>query len=747
MAPVLDIKDLSTHIKLTSSVVQAVGNVDMQIEAGETLGIVGESGCGKSMTGLSIMGLLPPGGSIVGGSIKLNDRELVGLKQDELRRVRGNEIGMIFQDPLTSLDPTKTIGSQVAEPVRLHRGASKAEALDRAVEVLSLVGLPRPKERLSDYPHQLSGGLRQRVMIAMALANEPKLLIADEPTTALDVTIQAQILALLRDLKDRLGMAMLLITHDMGVIAGHADRVNVMYAGRVVENADVRELFAAMHHPYTQALLASIPQLDQDANKALHAIPGLPPDLAHLPQGCRFASRCTRASDKCRAEEPPLSGPTPDHLFACWHPVDGPLALAEIGAEGPDAVSTGLLSPAAGSADGDTAGLVADAPLADPAETDAEREARSAVVAAGLAVTADGRLEVTARTVEVVPADGDGVAALLEIRNLVKEFPITAGLLQRKVASIKAVSDVSFSVPAGTTFGLVGESGCGKTTVGKMIVALEKPSSGAVTLDGLNVSTLHGAELRHRRRDLQLMFQDPHSSLDPRMRVGSIIGEPLAIQHLGSRHAQRDRVFELLGEVGLPRNAVERYPHEFSGGQRQRIGLARALTLNPRLIVADEPVSALDVSIRAQVLNLMKRLQATHGLTYVVISHDLAVVKYMAERIGVMYLGKLVEVGSGQDIYERAAHPYTAGLIATIPIPKPSVERAKEGPGIRGELPSPVNPPSGCRFRTRCPFAQELCAAEEPVLRSFGPGHMAACHFPLQTPDGTDVSTPAMTTA
>jgi len=751
MAPVLDIKDLSTHIKLTSSVVQAVGNVDMQIEAGETLGIVGESGCGKSMTGLSIMGLLPPGGSIVGGSIKLNDRELVGLKQDELRRVRGNEIGMIFQDPLTSLDPTKTIGSQVAEPVRLHRGASKGEALDRAVEVLALVGLPRPKERLSDYPHQLSGGLRQRVMIAMALANEPKLLIADEPTTALDVTIQAQILALLRDLKDRLGMAMLLITHDMGVIAGHADRVNVMYAGRVVENADVRELFAAMHHPYTQALLASIPQLDQDANKALHAIPGLPPDLAHLPQGCRFASRCTRASDKCRAEEPPLSGPMPDHLFACWHPVDGPLTLAEIGEQGPDAVSTGLVSPeagsAAGSADGDTAGLVADAPLADSAETDAAREARSAVVAAGLEVTADGRLEVTEHTLEAAPANGDGAAALLEIHNLVKEFPITAGLLQRKVASIKAVSDVSFSVPAGTTIGMVGESGCGKTTIGKMIVALEKPSSGAVTLDGLNVSTLHGAELRQKRRDLQLMFQDPHSSLDPRMRVGSIIGEPLAIQHLGSRHAQRDRVFELLGEVGLPRNAVERYPHEFSGGQRQRIGLARALTLNPRLIVADEPVSALDVSIRAQVLNLMKRLQATHGLTYVVISHDLAVVKYMAERIGVMYLGKLVEIGSGQDIYERAAHPYTAGLIATIPIPKPSVERAKEGPGIRGELPSPVNPPSGCRFRTRCPFAQELCAAEEPVLRSFGPGHMAACHFPLQTPDGTDVSTPAMTTA
>jgi peptide/nickel transport system ATP-binding protein len=773
VAPVLEIENLSTHIKLTSSVVQAVGNIDMRVEAGETLGIVGESGCGKSMTGLSIMGLLPPGGSIVGGSIKLAGRELVGLKPEEMRQVRGNEIAMIFQDPLTSLDPTKTIGYQVAEPVRLHRGVSKAEAMDRAVEVLSLVGLPRPKERLSDFPHQLSGGLRQRVMIAMALANEPKLLIADEPTTALDVTIQAQILGLLRDLKERLGMALLLITHDMGVIAGHADRVNVMYAGRVVETADAVELFNSMHHPYTQALLASIPQMDQDPNRALHAIPGLPPDLSHPPQGCRFAARCPRATEKCRAEEPPLSGPTPDHLFSCWHPVDGPLALALIGEGGPDAVSTGLATSDARSvAEAEVATRVGpvpdvpdaplpdaplpDAPLSDgPAEAgstpDAEdaqpaAEAGPVVVAAGLEVTSDGRIEVTERTVEVVAANG-AAAPLLELQHVVKEYPITAGVLQRKVGSVKAVSGVSFSVPAGTTFGLVGESGCGKTTIGKLIVALEKPNAGTVSLAGLNVSGLHGADLRRKRRDLQLMFQDPHSSLDPRMRVGEIIGEPLAIQHLGSRRAQRDRVFELLGEVGLPRNAVERYPHEFSGGQRQRIGLARALTLNPRLIVADEPVSALDVSIRAQVLNLMKRLQATHGLTYVVISHDLAVIKYMAERIGVMYLGKLVEIGSGQDIYERAAHPYTVGLIATIPVPKPDVERAKEGAGIRGELPSPVNPPSGCRFRTRCPFAQEICAEQEPALRSFGPGHMAACHFPLQAPDDSDVSTPAMTTA
>jgi oligopeptide/dipeptide ABC transporter ATP-binding protein len=759
MAPVLDIQNLSTHIKLTSSVVQAVGNIDLQVDAGETLGVVGESGCGKSMTGLSIMGLLPPGGAIVNGSIKLDGRELVGLKEDELRRIRGNEIAMIFQDPLTSLDPTKTIGYQVGEPVRLHRGASRAEALDRAVEVLSLVGLPRPKERLKDYPHQLSGGLRQRVMIAMALACEPKLLIADEPTTALDVTIQAQILALLKDLKERLGMAMLLITHDMGVIAGHADRVNVMYAGRVVETAPAATLFDEMHHPYTQALLASIPQLNQDAKKALHAIPGLPPDLAHPPEGCRFAARCTRATDKCRSDEPSLAGKTFDHKFSCWHPVDGPLELAVIGEGGPDAVSTGLVGSDAESLDeaaaSDKIGFVPDAQL--PADTEAGEAAgltstsagpgarEHVVVAAGLTETADGRLEVVELPVEAV-ANGNGVAPLLELRNLVKEFPVTAGaVLQRRVAAVHAVSDVSFSVPAGTTFGLVGESGCGKTTIGKLIVALERPNSGSIIINGEDVSTLHRADLRRKRRDLQLMFQDPQSSLDPRMRVGTIIAEPLAVQHLGSKRAQRDRVFELLGEVGLPQNAVERYPHEFSGGQRQRIGLARALTVNPKLIVADEPVSALDVSIRAQVLNLMKRLQATYGLTYVVISHDLAVVKYMADQIGVMYLGKLVEKGSGQDIYERAAHPYTAGLIATIPVPDPTLERAKTGAAIRGELPSPVNPPSGCRFRTRCQFAQERCAAEEPKLRSFGPGHVAACHFPLQSAYGADADAPAMT--
>ncbi|HEX7995605.1 MAG TPA: ABC transporter ATP-binding protein, partial [Streptosporangiaceae bacterium] len=684
--------DLSTHIQLSKSVVQAVGNVSLRIEPGETLGLVGESGCGKSMTGLSIMGLLPPGGHIVNGSVRLEDRELVGLPDADLRKIRGNEIAMIFQDPLTSLDPTKTVGYQVAEPVRLHRNVTKAEALERAAEVLSLVGLPKPKERLTDYPHQLSGGLRQRVMIAMALSCEPKLLIADEPTTALDVTIQAQILKLLDDLKTRLGMAMLLITHDMGVIAGHADRVNVMYAGRIVETSETDNLFTTMHHPYTQALLASIPRLNQEASQRLLNIPGLPPDLTNPPEGCRFAARCSKATDKCRAEEPPLTGEQGDHLFACWHPVDGPIT--------------------AGNGSKTAVTVTKDRPVGE---------------------AATGPDQVLAGNV------------LLDVKNVVKEYPITAGaILQRKAGAVHAVSDVSFTVNAGETFGLVGESGCGKTTIGKLIVALEHPNSGNVMLAGRDVSALRGNELRKYRKNLQLMFQDPYSSLDPRMRVGAIIREPLTIQKIGSRQEQDKRVYDLLDEVGLPRNAVERYPHEFSGGQRQRIGLARALTLNPQVIVADEPVSALDVSIRAQVLNLMKRLQADHDLTYIVISHDLAVVKYMASRIGVMYLGKLVELGSGDDIYQRAAHPYTAGLIATIPVPEPQIARTRRGAGISGELPSPINPPSGCRFRTRCPLAQEICSVEEPELRSFGPGHVGACHFPLQGP--ADLPEPASLT-
>ncbi len=692
----LEVKDLSTHIHLTRSVVQAVGNVDVSIAPGETVGLVGESGCGKSMFGLSVLGLLPPGGRIVGGSIKVEDRELVGLPERELRRIRGNDVAMIFQDSQSSLNPTKSIGDQIVEPIRLHRGGSKKEALDRAYEALELVGLPHPRERLSDFPHQLSGGLRQRVMIAIALACEPRVLLADEPTTALDVTIQAQILSVLDGLKERLGMATLLVTHDMGVVAGRTERINVMYAGRIVETAPTDELFRAMRHPYTQALLGSIPKLDSDPTKALASIPGLPPDLSNPPFGCRFAPRCPNATQQCREQEPPLSGSDPRHLFACWHPVDGPITKR------PEIPG-----------------------IADPART---------VVAVNGSRTD--------------PAHNGNAEHLLAVEDVVCEYPVTSGaLLQRKVASVKAVSGVTLHLRRGETFGLVGESGCGKTTLGKLIVGVEKPSSGRIALDGHEVFKLRGRELRRGRRDLQMMFQDPYASLDPRMRVNAILREPLVIQGIGTAKEQRTRISKMLDEVGLPLNALERYPHEFSGGQRQRIGLARTLMLEPRVIVADEPVSALDVSIRSQVLNLMKRLQAEYHMTSIVISHDLAVVKYLADRIGVMYLGKLVEIGSGDDIYRRPAHPYTEALIKTIPVPDPAAEKAKTEVGIRGELPSPINPPSGCRFRTRCPRAQTICAEQEPQLRLFGGGHRAACHFPLQTPAQADEPAAAVAAA
>ncbi|MCL6092100.1 MAG: ABC transporter ATP-binding protein [Actinobacteria bacterium] len=689
---VLEVEGLQTQIQLRTRVVKAVDGVSFSIGAGETVGVVGESGSGKSMTAMSILRLLPHGGHVVGGSVRLGGRELTKMAEAELRAVRGNEIGTIFQDPMTSLNPTMTIGRQIAEAVVEHKGVSKRAALDRAAEVLALVGMPNPKERLGDYPHQLSGGLRQRVMIAMALSCEPKLLIADEPTTALDVTIQAQILSLLDDLRARLGMAVLLITHDMGVIAGHSDRTIVMYAGQVVESATTEELFSDVRHPYTEALLASIPQIDQDKAQRLYAIPGLPPDLSRPFVACRFAPRCRYATDRCRQEAPALEGDT--HLFACFHPVH------ESEEELEEQLQSGQSPLAAlGRVDGPDL-LVGESPV-------------------------DGAAQ----------GHGAGAPMILHLEGVRKEYPVTAGMLQRKVGSVQAVRGIDLDVAQAETLGIVGESGCGKSTLGRLIVDLEPPSAGRVVFAGRDLTKMHGAELRRAHRDLQLMFQDPYSSLDPRMRVGSIVREPLIVQGIGTPREQHERVGELLREVGLPAHAVDLYPHEFSGGQRQRIGLARALALQPRLIVADEPVSALDVSIRSQILNLMKRLQVAHQLTYVFISHDLSVVRYLADRIAVMYLGKLVEIGTGDDIYSRPAHPYTAGLIGSIPIPNPKVQRGRERNPVRGELPSSLNPPSGCPFRTRCPYAQAQCAQVEPALTPFGGQHFAACHFPLQDPE------------
>ena len=687
MAPLLQIEDLHTEIRLRSATVYALDGVSLTVEPGECLGIVGESGSGKTMTALSIMQLLPPGGHITGGQIQLDGKVISTLDDDAMRHVRGNEIGMIFQDPMTSLNPTMTIGDQIAETVRLHRGADKQTALARAVEVLGLVGMPRPAERIKSYPHELSGGMRQRVMIAIALACEPKLLIADEPTTALDVTIQKQILELIDDLRRRLGMAVILVTHDLGVIAGRADRAVVMYAGRVMEDTSTLRLFGNPRHPYTEALFEALPEKITDVSGRLYNIPGQPPDLTRPPAGCKFAARCRYAQDRCREDEPALGGNGLDHRYRCFFPV--------------------------GRASDDT----------------------EAAVLAAVERAPD-------RTAKPLAADAK---PLLAIEHLVKDFPVTSGLVQRKIGTVSAVADISFSIPPGQTFGMVGESGCGKTTVGRLIVGLERANSGAIVLDGQDLAGLGTRERRRRGSKAQLMFQDSYASMDPRMRVGPILREPLAIQNIGTRREQQVKIDAMLDEVGLPRASVERYPHEFSGGQRQRLGLARALVLSPKLLVADEPVSALDVSIQAQILNLMQDLQRDLGLTYLFISHDLSVVRYMSDTIGVMYLGKLVEVGPADDVYYQPVHPYTKGLIDAIPIADPREERATRQKGVAGELPSNIHPPSGCRFRTRCPLAEDLCAEQEPPLRPFtASGHLAACHFPLRQPEPAVASEPAV---
>jgi peptide/nickel transport system ATP-binding protein len=681
----LTVRNLRTEFALRSTSVAAVDDVSFDLEEGECLGIVGESGCGKTTTGLSIMRLLPRNGKVAGGQILLEDKDLAQLSEKQMQSVRGNDLALIPQDPLTSLNPVVKIGRQIGEGYRIHNGASFREASKRAIEVLDMVGMPRPAERLNQYPHELSGGLRQRVMIAMALVCSPKVLIADEPTTALDVTIQAQILDILDDLRHNLHMAMILITHDMGVIAGRTDRVAVMYAGKMIEEATTKSLFQDMRHPYSQALLASVPVMATSGTASgtagrLVSIPGTPPTLTDRLIGCRFAPRCRYATDECRVEEPPMaSQDDPTHLFACYHPVSGPLQLRVAESEPDHAASAPVLSE-----------------------------------------------------------------EFLVVKNLVKDFPIRrASPLSLHRGTVSAVADVSFSVHRGETLGLVGESGCGKTTIGRLVVGLETPTSGTVEFPEAENSHGKRGAVMARARQRQMMFQDPYSSLDPRKRVRAIVSEPLDIQKIGSRSDRQDRVTELLRDVGLPPDAGARFPHEFSGGQRQRIGLARALALEPQLIVADEPVSALDVSIQAQMLNLMQDLQEKHNLSYILISHDLAVVQHASNRIGVMYLGKLVETGPADVIFTHPAHHYTQGLLDAVPVPNVSEAMNRRGRQVQGEIPSAANPPSGCRFRTRCPAAQDHCAEVEPLLEpSTGSGHFVACHYPLVTAVTITSSTP-----
>ena len=669
--PLLQIKDLHTDIEIRNGVVRALSGVDLHVNPGETLGIVGESGSGKTMTALSLMGLLPQGGKVSSGSIILDGQDLTKMPLHLKRKMRGTKVGMIFQDPLTSLNPTMKIGLQVCEPLRVHEKLSKREALARAVEILKRVGMPRPEVVINNYPHQLSGGMRQRVMIAMALVCKPRILIADEPTTALDVTTQMQILDLIDELRDEYKMGVILITHDLGVVAGHTDRVAVMYAGRIVETAPTKTLFTEPKHRYTSSLMAALPERALAAGTKLFSIPGAPPSLTNLPVGCRFAARCLWATDECRAGYPDLSGDE-THTFSCFHPV-------QEGDESP-AVLQGKLDS------NKTDGAAADVP------------------------------QISHET-------------LLDVKEASREYESAgSGFFKREKGVVSAVDRVSITVKKGETYGLVGESGCGKSTVGRLIAGLEPPSGGAIELDGRDLATLKGRDAVRIHRDVQMMFQDSYAAMDPRMRIDQILAEPMSIQKTGNARQIAERILEILEQVGLTEEILDRYPHEFSGGQLQRIGFARSLTLAPDLIVADEPVSALDVSVQAQVLNLMKDLQQELGLSYLFISHDLAVVQYMADRIGVMYLGRIVEEGPAHEVVKNPKHPYTKALIDSIPVPDPEFKHDENAIKLTGEPPSAINPPEGCRFRPRCPFAGEECKVQPKLTDET---HRVACHHPL----------------
>ena len=671
--PLLQIKDLHTDIEIRSGVVRALSGVDLHVNPGETLGIVGESGSGKTMTALSLMGLLPQGGKVSSGSIILDGQDLTKMPLHLKRKMRGTKVGMIFQDPLTSLNPTMKIGLQVCEPLRVHEKLSKRAALARAIEILKRVGMPRPEVVINNYPHQLSGGMRQRVMIAMALVCKPRILIADEPTTALDVTTQMQILDLIDELRDEYKMGVILITHDLGVVAGHTDRVAVMYAGRIVETAPTKTLFTEPKHRYTSSLMAALPERALAAGTKLFSIPGAPPSLTNLPKGCRFAARCLWATDECRADYPSLSGDE-NHTFSCFHPVQ----------------------------EGDESPAVLQAMMDSGKAEDA--------------VDATGQIS---------------HEVLLDVKEASREYESAgSGFFKRDKGVVSAVDRVSISVKKGETYGLVGESGCGKSTVGRLIAGLERPSGGAIELDGRDLATLKGRDAVRIHRDVQMMFQDSYAAMDPRMRIDQILAEPMSIQKTGNARQIAERIMEILEQVGLTEEILDRYPHEFSGGQLQRIGFARSLTLAPDLIVADEPVSALDVSVQAQVLNLMKDLQQELGLSYLFISHDLAVVQYMADRIGVMYLGRIVEEGPAREVVNNPKHPYTKALIDSIPVPDPEFVHDESAIKLTGEPPSAVNPPEGCRFRPRCPFAGEECKVQ-PMLTD--EAHRVACHHPLLT--------------
>jgi peptide/nickel transport system ATP-binding protein len=659
----LEIDDLHVHFVTSHGTVRAVEGLSYAVKPGEMVAVVGESGSGKSVSALAVMRLLPPNTArIKNGKIKFEGRELLKLNDEEMRQIRGRDISMIFQEPMTSLNPVLTIGLQIMEPLLIHLNMTDAEAKARAIELLTLVGITDPASRLAQYPHQLSGGMRQRVMIAIGLACNPKLLIADEPTTALDVTIQAQILELMKDLSRRLGIAVIIITHNLGIVARYADRVNVMYAARLVESGTAERVFGKPLHPYARGLLAAVPRLDQGRTSKLATIEGAPPNLLSPPEGCRFRPRCRYAIEDCE-KVPPFQEVEPAHFSACIrsHEIE-----------------------------------VLDKGTGKPLET-----------AAHAATHSD--------------------KAILDIRGASKFFPVGGGFLRGRAKLVRAVNDVSLTVRQGETLGLVGESGCGKSTLGRLVLRLEDPTGGEILFEGTDLAPLNRREMTDVRKKMQVIFQDPYSSLNPRMTVGQIIGEPMHVHGILPKAKIPDRIAELLRLVGLFPYMALRYPHELSGGQRQRVGIARALAVEPRVIVCDEAVSALDVSIQGQVINLLEDLQQKLGLTYLFIAHDLAVVRHISTRVAVMYLGRIVELADADELFANPKHPYTKALLAAAPVPDPVVEKTRPRTIIKGELPSPLNPPSGCVFHPRCPMATEECKKAVPPTRELAAEHWAAC--------------------
>ncbi|MDQ4136214.1 MAG: ABC transporter ATP-binding protein [Pseudomonadota bacterium] len=672
--PVLSVRGLEVAFVGSGRPVSAVRGIDFDVHADEVLGIVGESGSGKSVTSLAVSGLLPEAAR-VSGSIRLNGIEVTTAPVETLRRLRAEDVGFIFQDPTTTLNPVLTVGRQITEGQVANGRLAAGQARERAIELLREVDIADPAGRAVQYPHQFSGGMRQRAVIAMAMAGRPKLIIADEPTTALDVTVQAQVLSVLARRQAETGAAVILITHDLGVVAEVAHRVAVMYGGRIVETGPVEEIFKRPRHPYTVALLQSIPRIDT-AEARLDPIPGQPPTPTDLPPGCPFQPRCAIGHDRaiCAAEDPAL------------RPV-------------------GVMQRAA-------------CHFAEEAGTRPAAARLHAVPRAGTA-----------------PAVKE---PLLAVENLKVHFPIKSGLLRRTTGYVRAVDGVSLSLRPGETLSLVGESGCGKTTTGRAIMGLIPATGGHIAFAGQQVTGLGRRDWRRIRRQMQYVFQDPYSSLNPIKTVEEIVAEPLRIHGLYDEMGGAGRIAELFDLVGLSRSMLGRYPREFSGGQKQRVGIARALALQPRLLILDEPVAALDVSIQAQIVNLLQDLQRELGLAYLFIAHDLSVVRHISDRVAVMYLGRIVEESTKTALYERPTHPYTQSLLSAVPVPNPAGRASRRRIVLQGEIPNPAAPPSGCPFHPRCFRATALCSVEVPSFVPYpGLPTRVACHHagPLESGD------------